>query len=172
MLKQDANAVDLVICKYAGGNGMMADWAIWILLAGALIGAELFTGTFYLLMLALGLIAGGLAAYAGLMLEWQLIIAAAVGIVATVLLRRSRFGRRRSIPVERDPNVSMDIGQLIEIDAWHGSDNIYSARAPYRGALWDVDLQSGEQPVGGQFVIREIHGSRLVVAAVSGSRNR
>ena len=30
----------------------MADWAIWVLWAGALVAAELFTGTFYLLMLA------------------------------------------------------------------------------------------------------------------------
>ncbi|MDB5990911.1 MAG: NfeD family protein [Herbaspirillum sp.] len=54
----------------------MADWAIWMLLTGVLVGAEMFTGTFYLLMLALGMAAGGFAAYAGLMLEWQLIIAA------------------------------------------------------------------------------------------------
>jgi membrane protein implicated in regulation of membrane protease activity len=143
----------------------MADWAVWILWAGALIGAELFTGTFYLLMLALGLIAGGIAAYAGLSPAWQLIIAAVVGIVATVALRRSRFGRLRREAAERDPNVSMDIGQPIVIDAWQHVGNAYVARVPYRGALWDVDLEAGSQPLPGQFFICEIHGSRLIVAA-------
>jgi membrane protein implicated in regulation of membrane protease activity len=145
----------------------MADWAIWMLLAGVLVGAELFTGTFYLLMLALGMAAGGFAAYAGLMPEWQLIIAAAIGIAATVALRRSRFGKMRKEPAERDPNVSMDIGQLIAIDVWQRVGNAYVARVPYRGALWDVDLEAGAQPQAGQFLIREIRGSRLIVSDIS-----
>jgi membrane protein implicated in regulation of membrane protease activity len=144
----------------------MADWSIWILVAGALIGAELFTGTFYLLMLALGMIAGGIAAYAGLAREWQLIVAAAVGIVATVALRRSRFGKLRRQAAERDPNVSMDIGQPIVIDAWQRVGDGYAARVPYRGALWDVDLETGSAPLPGQFRICEIHGSRLTVRAM------
>ena len=37
----------------------------WWLAAGVLVVAELATGTFYLLMLALGLAAGALAAHAG-----------------------------------------------------------------------------------------------------------
>jgi membrane protein implicated in regulation of membrane protease activity len=144
----------------------MADWAIWILLAGVLVGAELFTGTFYLLMLALGMAAGSLVAYAGLRLEWQFIIAAAIGIAATVALRRSRFGKMRKEPAERDPNVSMDIGQLIVIDAWQRIGDAYVARVPYRGAFWDVDLEAGAQPQAGQFLIREIRGSRLIVSHV------
>ena len=143
----------------------MADWMIWIVLAGVLVGAELFTGTFYLLMLALGMIAGGVVAYLGLTPEWQLIVAAAVGIAATVALRRSRFGKLRRQAAERDPNVSMDIGQLIAIDTWQRIGSAYVARVPYRGALWDVDLESGSNPLPGQFRIREIRGSRLIVSA-------
>ncbi|MEK9804034.1 MAG: NfeD family protein, partial [Curvibacter sp.] len=44
----------------------MADTTLWWLAAGILVAAELVTGTFYLLMLALGLGAGALAADAGL----------------------------------------------------------------------------------------------------------
>jgi membrane protein implicated in regulation of membrane protease activity len=101
------------------------------------------------------------------MLEWQLIIAAAIGIAATVALRRSRFGKMRKEPAERDPNVSMDIGQLIAIDVWQRVGNAYVARVPYRGALWDVDLEAGAQPQAGQFLIREIRGSRLIVSDIS-----
>ena len=38
---------------------------IWWLVAGALVIAELLTGSFYLLMLALGAIVGALCAHAG-----------------------------------------------------------------------------------------------------------
>ncbi|RXZ38924.1 NfeD family protein [Oxalobacteraceae bacterium CAVE-383] len=147
----------------------MEHWSIWILLAGVLLAAELFTGTFYLLMLAFGMVAGGAAAYAGMATEWQLIAAAVVGIAATVALRRSRFGKLRKQAAERDPNVSMDIGQLIVIDTWQRVGASYVARVPYRGALWDVDLESGSNPLPGQFRILEIRGSRLIVCAADHS---
>jgi hypothetical protein len=34
----------------------------------------------------------------------------------------------------------------------------------YRGALWDVELAHGARAHAGQFVIREIRGSRLIVS--------
>ena len=43
----------------------MTDWMSWLVVAGILVIAELFTGTFYLLMIAIGLSAGALAALAG-----------------------------------------------------------------------------------------------------------
>lgn len=39
-----------------------------------------------------------------------------------------------------------------------------TARASYRGALWDVELAAGEQPAPGEFVIRDIQSNRLIVA--------
>ena len=44
----------------------MADSTLWWLAAGGLIAVELITGTFYLLMISLGLVAAALAAHAGL----------------------------------------------------------------------------------------------------------
>jgi membrane protein implicated in regulation of membrane protease activity len=44
----------------------MAETTIWWLLAGTAVAVELLTGTFYLLMLAIGLVAAALAAHAGL----------------------------------------------------------------------------------------------------------
>ncbi|MGB6053708.1 MAG: NfeD family protein, partial [Burkholderiaceae bacterium] len=61
----------------------MADWMIWLAMAGIVVILEMFFGTFYLLMIALGLAAGALAAFSGLTQEAQLIAAAVVGIVAT-----------------------------------------------------------------------------------------
>ncbi|MGZ3237046.1 MAG: NfeD family protein, partial [Burkholderiaceae bacterium] len=82
----------------------MADWIVWLGLAGIVVICELFTGTFYLLMIGIGLIAGGLAAFVGFNLELQFIIAAVIGIAATYALRRSRYGKSHKVDSARDPN--------------------------------------------------------------------
>lgn len=142
----------------------MTDWASWFVLAGLAIGVELFTGTFYLLMIALGLLAGGAVALMGGMLEWQLLTAALVGILAVALLRRSRFGRHRKINAGRDPNINLDVGQPIQVDGWRDIDGVHTARVRYRGAEWDVELAPGSPADAGNFIIREIRGSRLIVS--------
>ena len=77
---------------------------MWWLLAGALVALELMTGTFYLLMLAIGAAAGALAALAGLDLTAQVVTAAAVGGLAVVLWS---FGR----PQKSAAEASQDQGQ-------------------------------------------------------------
>ena len=76
----------------------MADWTYWLIGAGILIVAELFIGTFYLLMIALGLVFGALAAWLGANGALQTLIAAAIGIAATLVLRRTRFAPQRAAP--------------------------------------------------------------------------
>lgn len=141
----------------------MTDWMLWCVLAGVATIFELFTGTFYLLMIAIGFIAGGASAWLGFSNPVQLVIAGVVGIVAIYALQRSRFGKRLepTVKPERDPNVNLDIGQTVAIDRW--SDG--AARVMYRGAMWDVKIAEGEDAVPGNFVIREIRGNRLIVSS-------
>jgi len=142
----------------------MSDWINWLAIAGIVVVLELFTGTFYLLMIALGLVSGALAAYLGSSMEVQLIAAALIGSIATIALRRSRFGSRNKVDASRDPNVNLDIGQSIQISAWtSNADGVYQARAMYRGAHWDVVCHSKESPQPGMFRIVEIRGSQLMV---------
>ncbi len=138
----------------------MTDLTSWLVAAGILVVAELFTGTFYLLMIAIGLAAGALAAWLGLSGPLQTFIAASVGLVATAILHRSRFGRPKRQEATRDSNVNLDIGQRVVVDAWQGG----RARVMYRGALWDVELGPGAQPQAGDYRIVEVQGSRLIVA--------
>jgi membrane protein implicated in regulation of membrane protease activity len=139
----------------------MADWIMWLVAAGVVVGLELFTGTFYLLMIAIGLLAGGLLAFMRVDLPGQLLAAAVVGIVATILLRRSRYGKAEKRDAASDPNVNMDIGQSVNVPAWQDG----AARVMYRGALWDVELAPDAAPVPGVFRIIEVRGSRLIVGA-------
>lgn len=143
----------------------MADWIGWFGLAGILVILEMFTGTFYLLMIGLGFAAGGVTALVGLGGALQLAVAAMVGVVATYGLRRSKWGKTAQRDAASDPNVNLDIGQVLVIDAWNGNEGeTRTARAMYRGALWDVELEQGASARSGAFVIREVRGSRLVVA--------
>lgn len=164
----------------------MADWMVWLVLAGILVILELFSGTFYLLMLAIGLVAGALAALAGAGAEVQIILAAIVGVVATAILHRSRFGWQGRGDSESDPNVNLDVGQFIQIDQWsvaRSPSALPAARATYRGAPWDVELAEetgagasihasaspagtfAQPPQPGRYRIVAVRGSRLIVAA-------
>ena len=138
----------------------MTDWMGWLAAAGVLVVLELFTGTFYLLMIATGLAVGGLVALAGAGTPLQTICAGVVGVLATGLLHRSRFGHPARSEAARDRNVNLDIGQHVTVPGWeHGR-----ARVRYRGALWDVELGQGATAQPGDFRIVEVRGSRLVVA--------
>ena len=138
----------------------MADWTYWLIGAGVLIVAELFIGTFYLLMIALGLVFGALAAWLGASGALQTLVAAALGIAATLVLRRTRFGRSGRRAAANDPSINMDIGQRLSVAQWHGG----RARVLYRGALWDVELRAGQEAQPGEHEIVEVQGNRLIVA--------
>jgi membrane protein implicated in regulation of membrane protease activity len=140
----------------------MSDWSYWLAAAGVTVILELFSGTFYLLMIAIGLVAGAVAAFLGLGEVAALLIAAVVGVAATFVLRRSRYGKQQQrVQAERDPNVNLDIGQTVNVPAWQDG----AARVMYRGALWDVELAPGSTAAPGPYTIREVRGSRLIVAA-------
>jgi membrane protein implicated in regulation of membrane protease activity len=142
----------------------MAEWILWFGATAIVVIFELFTGTFYLLMIASGLAAGGAVALAGANTAIQFLCAAVVGATATLLLRRSRLGRFEKSDASHDPNVNLDIGQALNVPEWRlDAGGRASARVMYRGALWDVELSAGSARPG-RFEISEIRGSRLIVA--------
>ncbi|MFZ6765979.1 NfeD family protein [Undibacterium sp. Di26W] len=141
----------------------MNGWMMWLVLAGVVVILELFTGTFYLLMISLGLAAGAIAAVLQLNAAGQMIVVAIVGSLATAALHKSKYGWKENGNASRDPNVNMDIGQSLQVNEWKDQGNgKFVARAMYRGAMWDVELQhSAGYP--GAYTIEEIQGSRLLV---------
>lgn len=143
----------------------MSNWMIWLGLAAILAILELSTGTFYLLMIALGMVAGATAAMFDQSLAMQLLVAAVIGVTATAILRTRWPGHQRCVDASSDPNVHMDVGQTLHVDAWLDRDGVAFARVAYRGALWDVELAPNEIAKPGAFIIREIRGSRLIVSA-------
>lgn len=134
---------------------------LWWLAAGLLVVAELLTGTFYLLMLALGAAAGALAGHAGASAVGQIAVAALMGAGFTAVWHFKRASSPRSAPVERNRDANLDIGTRVDVPAW-GSDG--SARVSYRGSAWTARLVPGAPAAPGAHVIVAVHGNQLELA--------
>jgi membrane protein implicated in regulation of membrane protease activity len=138
----------------------MAESTVWWLLAGAAVAVELVTGTFYLLMAAIGLAAGALAAHAGLGITWQLVGAAVVGSAALGGLHLLRGRRPQEPPARSNRDVNLDIGEAVQVADWL-PDGTSTVR--YRGATWAVEAAPGVPRLPGTYRVREVVGNRLVV---------
>jgi len=134
---------------------------LWWLIVGALVAAELATGTFYLLMLALGAAAGAIAAHAGVDSQSQITTASVVGGGAVVVWHFVRRLRPKAAPAERNRDVNIDIGQRVHVSAWDAEG---TARVPYRGAQWAVRYAGEGNPAPGEYVIVSLDGNELRVA--------
>ena len=132
----------------------------WWAATGLLVVLELATGTFYLLMLAIGTAAGALAAHAGLPFTGQLLVAALVGGAAVTLWHRRRLARPAGPRVAENPDVNLDVGSRVQVEAW-GADRY--ARVSYRGAAWSARFAGSGAPAPGEHVIVAVEGPQLVL---------
>jgi membrane protein implicated in regulation of membrane protease activity len=135
---------------------------VWWVLAGVAVAVELSTGTFYLLMLALGLAAGAIASYLGFGVPMQIAIAAVVGGGATALWHffHSRDGVPAMPPAE-NRDVNLDIGERVHVVQWTAE---RTARVQYRGSQWEARLAPGAPAAGGEHVVSAVEGNWLVLA--------
>ncbi len=138
----------------------MTEATLWWLLVGAAVAVELVTGTFYLLMLAIGLAAAALAAHLGFSLPAQLVLAALIGGGAVVGWHLVRQRRPRELPAEANRDVNLDIGETVQVTRWNPDG---TTLLTYRGAQWTAVPAPGSIPVAGPHRIREVIGSRLVL---------
>lgn len=138
----------------------MDESTVWWLMAAALVALELFTGTFYLLMLAVGLAAGALAAHLGLSFSGQLVAAALVGAAAVVIGHLQRRKRKGDPSVRSLRSVNLDVGETLHVDNWQ-PDGTASVR--YRGAQWTAVLEQGQVAETGNYRVTELVGNRLKV---------
>ena len=136
--------------------------SVWWVAAGLAVAAELATGTFYLLMIALGLAAAAVATHLGASQPIQLLVAALVGGGATALWHWRRVARAGpALPTSLDRDVNLDIGERVHVTAW-ASDG--TARVSYRGSIWAARLQPGAPAHPGEYVVAAVEGNWLVLA--------
>ena len=139
----------------------ISPWTFWWVAAGLAVAVELATGTFYLLMLALGFAAGAVAAHLGLPLSGQTIAAALVGGGATALWRWRRARQPGATPAAENRDVNLDIGDRVYVGEWSPD---RTARVQHRGSTWMARLAPGAAAAEGQHVIRAVEGNWLVLA--------
>jgi membrane protein implicated in regulation of membrane protease activity len=133
----------------------MGYW-IWWIVAALLIGAELVTGTFYLLAIGVAAALGGLAALLGASEPMQFAVAGVLGVVLTILAHRWRLAH-----AEPPPQPALDVGQAVRVQRWN-SDG--TARVAYRGSDWDAELAAADTPRAETMYIVATRANVLVVS--------
>ena len=133
----------------------MQAFVAWWILAAVLVGVELASGTFYLLVYGLAAAAAGLAAWLGAGVPAQLLTAGAIAVLGTLALRR--WKQRTAHP---EFNVQdMDIGQTVKIESWQEG----RGQVRYRGALWDAEAESDGVDSARPLMIRAVRGNTLLL---------
>lgn len=155
------------------GSAGMSDSTLWWLLAAAAVALELLSGSFYLLLLGIGLAAGALAAHLGAALAWQLTAAALVGGGAVLLWSRRARPGQGSEDSTASADLNLDIGQWVQVKRWNADG---SASVRHRGAEWTAELAETESAAGtgqsapptpGRYRIVALRGSHLILQAHS-----
>lgn len=132
---------------------------VWFIAAFALVAAELLTGSFYLLVIGAGAVAGGLAAWAGTSFAVQLSVTAVVSVIGIAVVKSMGLTRSRK---GKAANLDFDAGQTVEVAEVRPDG---SFRVQYRGAQWDAELEGGGSVASGErLVIRANRGNLLIVA--------
>lgn len=134
---------------------MDAHWVWWVL-AAMLIGAELLTGTFYLLAIGVAMALGGAAAFAGADAPIQLTVAGVLGVLLTIFAHRWRLSRAMPLP-----QAPLDVGQPVQVRQWRDDGTL---RVAYRGAEWDAELASPTASREHTLFIVSMRGSVLVLS--------
>jgi len=138
------------------------DWSAstwWWIAAGLLVAGELATGTFYVLMLAIGCVFGALAGYAQISFLAQVAVAAAVGGAAVIVWDRKRR-RDAGLAPAANPAINLDIGEQVQVDGWNADG---TARVPYRGSAWNVRYIGDGAAAPGPHVIAEVRHNELAL---------
>ena len=136
---------------------------IWWILTGVLVAAELFTGTFYLLLLALAAGFGGLGANAGFGVVTQISVAAVTGVFSLLVWRTLKLRRLK----QNGPEIatdSLDIGQTVFISEWCVTG---PTRVHYRGTEWSCALTAEAHPIAGPHRIAQILNNQLILERIA-----
>ncbi|HRK78145.1 MAG TPA: NfeD family protein [Thiobacillus sp.] len=133
----------------------MQAYLLWWIVAAVLVGAELTSGTFYLLVYGVAAAVAGLAAWLGASLVTQLLTAGMIAALGTLALRHWK----RSTAHPESSVQDMDIGQTVQIESWQGD----RGQVKYRGALWDAEAEAAGVDSTRPLIIRAVRGNTLVL---------
>ena len=112
-------------------------------------------------MIALGFVAGALAAHLGLAMVGQIVVAAAVGGGAVFAWHWQRSKSPAPLPANANRDVNLDIGEPVQVVQWNADG---TTTVKFRGANWTAIAANPAEAAGpGSFRIKEMLGNRLVI---------
>jgi membrane protein implicated in regulation of membrane protease activity len=144
---------------------IMEQTSVWWVLVALTVGAEMLTGTLYLLLLAAGMFVGAVFSMMGYSLPIQLIGAAVVaGTLVLVWMGFRQYRRQHMAPSVQTPSIAdLDVGQTVLVDHWDAN---ASTSVRYRGATWHaVPALPGDALSIGAHEVVELRGNTLVIRA-------
>ena len=133
----------------------------WAIVGLALVVVEVFTGTFYLLVLGIAAFGAAIAAWLGQAFPVQAILGGVIAAAGCygVHLYHSRNAKSQMAPV--------DAGQPASFETWldRGAGR---ARVRYRGTTWEARIEeenagSAELEAGANLYVLKTHGNTLEV---------
>ena len=133
----------------------MQAYMLWWIVAAVLVGIELATSTFYLLVYGLAAAAAGVAAWLGAGTGLQLAVAAVIAAAGTLVLRRWKRSTEHPESFLQD----LDIGQTVLLDVWAEG----RGQVRYRGAVWDAESESANVDTARPLIIRAFKGNVLIL---------
>ena len=134
---------------------------VWWIAAGiVLAAADVFLGTFYLIVMGLACGAAAVGAWADLTLGCQLTLFAVAAIVGGLIVRKVRVKDESISEQVQHP----DVGQTVTVTKWSAEG---TAQVMYRGASWTAQAIPGAALTPGLWRIVEVNGARLVIAPIS-----
>jgi membrane protein implicated in regulation of membrane protease activity len=139
----------------------MADWLVWLIVAGVLAGGETVTGTFVLLMMSGGALGGAIAAAAGAVLLPQIIVAIVVTLGLLWLVRPIAIRHLNPGPAAitgSEALIGREAVVLSEVTRDGG-------RVRLNGAEWSARARDPKQelPAGTRVSVVAIDGATAVV---------
>lgn len=109
-------------------------------------------------MVGIALVAGGIAAYAGVDVSTQVLIAAVVGAAGLFLINRWRVSARQ----KAQPGMAdLDIGNQVTVEPKSPPGSL---RVRYRGTQWDAELESEAVSLDKPLFIAGRRGNLLIIA--------
>ena len=130
----------------------------WLIVAGILLIAELLTGTFYLLMLAIA----GVIAWFAMLLNFDFLAQSIVFLISASILVLFTQRLRARLNANTKPNLAdnLDAGEIIT--DWVDGVGI----SHYRGSQWAVvlDVPDAQTLPDGSYRITQLDGTRIRVA--------
>ncbi len=136
----------------------MAPYLVWIIVAMALLGAEMMLGTIYLLAFVAGAAAACTISFVTDSLANQLTVAAIVSIAGVILALVFRRRLRKNLTPNQECD-NLDEGKTVSVTKVEADG---TARVNYRGAQWTAVAGEGILETG-QYHIQKVDGTRLIL---------